>query len=407
MEIPREFARLLDNDWREAAVYGSRYSLKSGTVARILLIRARQNKIRIGCFREFQSSIADSSHQLLKDLIEEYNLTDFKITDNAIINTVNGSDFLFRGLHRNEQSIKSIEGLDIGWVEEAQTVSQKSIDILTPTIRKDKSQIIYTYNRLLEEDPIHKRLVLEGRPNTLIIKTDYLTALKYNYLSEVIKKEAEDDKKYRPNLFKFKWLGEPESQTEGKIYPNWQVIDEVPAEARLERYGLDFGYFPDPACLVQLFYWNGSYVADELLYQRGLDNMQLAAVIKNQSVKVLTVADSAEPKSIAEISSMGVSIIPVEKGPDSKRHGIRLVQGQKIFLTKRSVNIWREQRNYVLQKNKEGILLSDPVDGNDHGMDAIRYGIMSLIPVKRREEYIQSLPPHPSWATKEVENPAE
>ena len=126
-------------------------------------------------------------------------------------------------------------------------------------------------------------------------------------------------------------------------------------------------------------------------------------ILLNQKAAYV-VADSAEPKSIAEISSLGVSIIPVEKGPDSRRHGIRLVQGQKIFLTKRSVNIWREQRNYVLQKNKEGILLSDPVEGNDHGMDSIRYGIMSLIPVKRREEYMRSLP-RPVF--KEQINPAE
>src|SRR3990167_1375393 len=111
IDIPIEFKRLFDKDWREAAVFGGRYSLKSHTVARILLVRARMNKIRVGCFREFQNSIAESSHQLLSDLIKQYQLNDFSVTDKSIINTVTGSDFLFKGLWNNEQSIKSIEGI--------------------------------------------------------------------------------------------------------------------------------------------------------------------------------------------------------------------------------------------------------------------------------------------------------
>ena len=209
MEIPSEYQRLFDTDWREAAVYGGRYSLKSHTVARVLLIRARQNKIRVGCFREFQNSIAESSHQLLCDLIKQYELNDFIITDKSIINRVTGSDFIFKGLWNNEQSIKSIEGIDIAWVEEAQTITKTSLEVLTPTIRKDGSQIIYTYNRLTVSDAVHTRLVEEGRPNTLIINVNYDVAEKYGFLPEVIKQEIADDKLKRPILYKQKWLGEP------------------------------------------------------------------------------------------------------------------------------------------------------------------------------------------------------
>ena len=145
-------------------------SLKSHTVARVLLIKAREKKIRVGCFREFQNSIAESSHQLLCDLIKQYELNDFEITDKEIRNRVTGSDFIFKGLWNNEQSIKSIEGIDIAWVEEAQTITKQSLEVLTPTVRKEGSQIIYTYNRLTVSDPVHTRLVEEGRPNTLIIK---------------------------------------------------------------------------------------------------------------------------------------------------------------------------------------------------------------------------------------------
>lgn len=403
MEIPQEFSRLLDRDWREAAVYGSRYSLKSGTVARILLIRARQEKTRIGCFREFQNSIAESSHQLLKDLIEEYDLTDFQVTDNSIVNSITGSDFLFKGLHRNEQNIKSIEGIDIAWVEEAQTVSEKSIETLTPTIRKPGSCLIYTYNRLLDEDPIHKRLVIEGRPNSLIIKTDYLVAKKYGYLPKVIEVEAEDDKKYRPKLYAHKWLGEPESQVEGRIYTDWNIFDELPTQARLERYGLDFGYTNDPTAIVAVHRFNGGYILDECVYQKGLSNKQIADTLANLP-KALVIADSAEPKSIDEIRSFGINIQPTVKGKDSIRQGIQLVQEQQISITKRSINLLKEYRNYVWQIDKEGRVLNEPSVIWNHGMDAARYAMTSLVPIIRRREIIDDL--HKYQDRQQPANPA-
>lgn len=209
IEIPIEYKSLFNEGWREAAVYGGRYSLKSHTVARYLIIQARLKKTRIACFREFQSSIAESSHQLLGDLIKLYDLRDFEVTDKSIINKVNGSDFIFKGLWGNEQGIKSIEGIDIAWVEEAQTVSKESLEILTPTVRKPNSKILYTYNRLTPGDPVHERLVIEGRPNTLIINVNYDIAEKYGWLPEVVKLEIEDDKLKRPILYKQKWLGEP------------------------------------------------------------------------------------------------------------------------------------------------------------------------------------------------------
>ena len=218
--IPQEFKELFSDWWREAAVYGGRYSLKSHTVARYLLIQARLKKTRIACFREFQNSIAESSHQLLADLIKLYELTDFEVTNNSIINKINGSDFLFKGLNNNEQSIKSIEGIDIAWVEEAQTVTKESLEILTPTVRKDNSKIIYTYNRLLQNDPVHERLVIEGRPNTLIINVNYDIADKYGWLPDVTKAEIADDKLKRPVLYRQKWLGEP------YISPNDLVKEE-------------------------------------------------------------------------------------------------------------------------------------------------------------------------------------
>lgn len=378
IEIPSEFRRLFDSDWREAAVHGGRYSLKSHTVARFLLIRARQKKTRIGCFREFQNSIAESSYQLLADLIKQYELNDFTLTNNSIINKINGSDFLFKGLWNNEQSIKSIEGIDIAWVEEAQTVSEKSLEVLTPTVRKDGSQIVYTYNRLLEEDPVHKRLVMEGRPNTLIINVNYDIALKYGMMPEVIRLEMEDDKEKRPALYKHKWLGEPYNQ-ERKIYRDWNFIDDIPHEARLERYGMDFGYSNDPSAIVAIYRYDGGFILDEITYQKGLSNKQIADIFNNQP-KALVIADSAEPKSIDEIMSYGVNILGSTKGQGSVLQGIQYVQDQRISVTNRSINIKREYNNFLWKIDKDGKIINEPEHQFKHGMDGISYGLNDLKP---------------------------
>ena len=370
IQIPIEYKRLFDRDWREAAIWGGRYSLKSHTVARFLLIRARMETTRIACFREFQNSITESSHQLLADIINEYGMTDFKVTDKTIVNTLNGSDFIFKGLHHNEQSIKSIEGIDIAWVEEAQTITQSSLEVLTPTIRKEGSQIVYTYNRLLEEDPVHKRLVIEGRPNTLKINVNYDIALRYGYMPEVIRLEMESDKENRPSLFKHKWLGEPIS-AEGKIYKDWIQIEEIPHEARFVGRGLDFGYSIDPTACVDVYEYNGGYILDELIYRKGMSNAEIATALKDRDI--LTVADSAEPKSIDELKAYGITVVPAEKGKDSILHGIQLVQDLRISVTARSKNLWEEYTTYLWDRDREGHWLQRPENGRDHILDATRY----------------------------------
>jgi phage terminase large subunit len=377
IDIPVEFKELFSNWWRECAIYGGRYSLKSHTVARFLLIRARQQKTRVACFREFQNSIAESSHQLLADLITKYKLDEFEVTNNSIINRLNGSDFIFKGLHQNEQSIKSIEGIDIAWVEEAQTVSTDSIEVLTPTVRKAGSQIIYSYNRLLEDDPVHQRLVVEGRPNTLIINVNYDIAEKYGWLPEGIRLEIEDDRTKRPALYKHKWLGEPSSM-ERKIYKDWAIIDSIPFEARLERYGLDYGYTNDPTSIVAIYKYNGGYIWDEVCYMKGLSNKQIADIIKTKPFAV-TIADSAEPKSNDELISYGVIVSPAQKGQGSVNQGIQAVQGQKISVTKRSANIINEYRRYLWKTDNSGRVINIPEPGNDHAMDAGRYAMETLI----------------------------
>ena len=204
-------------------------------------------------------------------------------------------------------------------------------------------------------------------------------------MPDVILEEIEDDKKNRPFLYKHKWLGEPNS-LESRIYKNWKMIDEIPHEARLERYGLDFGYTNDPTALVALYYYNGGYIIDEVCFQKGLLNKQIADLIKDQDNNALVVADSAEPKSIDEIRGYGVNITGCKKRKDpSGKHDsfvkwrIAQVQDQKISVTKQSINVIKEYRNYLWEVDKSGKILNIPEHTFSHSMDAAGYAISSIV----------------------------
>ncbi len=167
-------------------------------------------------------------------------------------------------------------------------------------------------------------------------------------------------------------------EVETRIYKGWNIIDEVPFEARLERFGVDFGYTNDPTAIVAIYYYNGGYIIDELAYQKSLINKQIADIIKFQPKRVITIADSAEPKSIDEIRLEGVTVLPSVKGRDSVMQGIQFVQGQQISVTKNSTNVIKEYRNYVWITDKDGKIINEADHLYSHSMDAIRYAITSI-----------------------------
>ena len=180
-------------------------------------------------------------------------------------------------------------------------------------------------------------------------------------------------------------------EVEGKIYKDWQIIDTIPHEARPERYGLDFGYTNDPTSIVAIYYYNGGYILDEILFQKGMSNKQIADTLINYN-KALVIADSAEPKSIDEIRSFGVNIQPASKGQGSVSQGIQTVQSEQISVTKRSVNIIKEYRNYLWVVDKNGLVTNEPEHTFSHSMDAIRYGINSLAPIIKRRDMVANMP---------------
>lgn len=230
----KAFKELFNEEWRYVVFYGGRSGGKSQAVALALLLRGRQKQLRILCTREIQNTIKDSVHKLLTDLINKYEFSEYEITDKSIINRITGTEFIFKGLHRNITEIKSLEGIDICWIEEGQAVVKESLDIITPTIRKPGSQIIVTFNRFTELDPVYVQFVVNKKPNTYVSRVNYDVLEKIGLLPDVIKEEIEADKA-TPSLFAHKWLGEPISQNESSILSRESIL------AAMQRSGADDG----------------------------------------------------------------------------------------------------------------------------------------------------------------------
>lgn len=197
-------------------------------------------------------------------------------------------------------------------------------------------------------------------------------------------------RQHNANWWKVYGLGQL-GDVEGKIYSDWSIIDEIPHEARLERMGLDFGYAVDPAVLVAVYYYNGGYIVDELLHRKGLSNRQIADYINNSAYpNALVIADSAEPKSIAELQEYGVQVIGANKGPGSVNQGIQWVQDQRMSVTKRSTNTIKSYRNYMWRTDRDGKILNIPDHAFSDAMDATRYALETLRPNEEEDEEVTS-----------------
>lgn len=183
---------------------------------------------------------------------------------------------------------------------------------------------------------------------------------------------------YWKNWWKVYGLGEI-GTLEGVIFSNWMEIDRVPDDAALIGHGLDFGYTNDQTAIIAVYKYNDKIILDEVIYQKGLTNSDISALMKDNGVNGVVYADSAEPKSIAEINRYGHRLIGARKGRDSINFGISILQEYEMLVTKRSINLKDELNRYQWKKNKEGQTINIPIDAFNHCIDALRYlAIMKL-----------------------------
>jgi phage terminase large subunit len=231
--IPRAFADLRKPK-RYKVYYGGRGGAKSHNIARTLLVMAMEKPLRIVCAREIQKSIKDSVHRLLSDLIRQYDLTYFYTIQETSIKGRNGSEFIFRGLKHNTTDLKSLEGADICWIEEAENVSNNSYELLIPTIRKDNSEIWIAFNPKNPTDPTYVRFVKNADADTLVRKVSY----KDNpFFPDVLEKERKKLERDDPEAYAHIWMGEFDTRRSGAIFA--KQLSKAREEGRIARVPYD------------------------------------------------------------------------------------------------------------------------------------------------------------------------
>lgn len=275
------------------------------------------------------------------------------------------------------------------FINEANNISYETY---TQLAIRTSDEIYIDYNPVAEfwvHDEILNRVDNDGKP---LVDHDFLivTYKDNEALPQSVVQELESRKQ---NAGWWKVFGEGQlGAAEGVIYPRWQQIDTIPEGARLERYGIDFGYSNDPTAIVAVYYYNQGYIVDEILFMKGVSNKQIADTILNQEHKALAIADAAEPKSIDEIRAYGVNIQPAVKGQGSVLQGIQIVQDQNIQVTKRSTNVIKANRNYVWDTDIDGKPTNRPSHFWSDSMDAVRYAMASIVPLKARQEMVARMP---------------
>ena len=214
-------------------------------------------------------------------------------------------------------------------------------------------------------------------------------ALEPSIVAEIEKAKVKaETSTYWANWWRVYGLGEV-GMLDGVIFSNWQTIDTIPNEARLLGCGLDFGYSNDPTAVIEVYKYNDKRILNEIVYQKGLTNNEIAKLVPKN---VPIYCDSAEPKSIQELRYNGVNAFPVTKGTDSINYGLSIMQEQSYLVTKNSLNLIKELRNYSWAKDKNGASLNKPIDVYNHCIDGIRYmEMMSLGALKRRGSDVRIL----------------
>lgn len=377
VQIPPAF-RGLKKAARYKIYYGGRGSAKSWTVARVLIMMAYQYPVRVLCVRELQTSIGDSVYRLLCDQISLLGLRPwFNITRDGIT-SVAGAQFLFKGIRHNVDDIKSTEGIDICWVEEAQRVSVASWDVLIPTIRKEGSEIWVTFNPDSEDDPTYKRFVVNEQPNAVVRKVNYD---ENPYFPDTLRQEMEYCKRVDYDAYLHIWEGNPKTLSNAIIFRGKYRVEafETPADQDVFYYGADWGFAQDPTVLVRCFIRDRVLYIDHEAYGVGveLDEIpQLFQVVPNAR-KYTIKADSARPETISHLANKGWNIVSVEKWKGSVEDGIAHIRTfEEVVIHERCKHTAEEFRlySYKVDKVTEEIL-PIVVDKHNHCIDALRYAL--------------------------------
>jgi len=370
---------------RYKGIHGGRGSGKSHHFAERLVERfLREPLTRAVCVREVQKSLAESVKRLIEDKIREYNLGEHFRILRTHIETSAGGVMLFQGMQNHTaDSIKSLEGYDVVWVEEAQSLSQRSLDILRPTIRKAGSELWFSWNPRRETDPVDVLLRSPSTPpGTVVVQANYRDNPKF---PDVLRAEMEWDRAHDPEKYAHVWLGEYERKSEARVFKNWTVEPfETPAEATF-LFGGDWGFATDPTTLVRCFLLGErDLYIDAEVYRVGCEIDATPSLFDaidpgdpGMARRWTITADSARPETISYMQRHGYpKVEPAKKGAGSVEEGVAFLQSYHIHVHPRCAHTIDELTHYAYKTDKlTGLILPVLEDSKNHVIDALRYAM--------------------------------
>ena len=363
---------------RYKGAHGGRGSGKSHFFAEMAIERmVLDPDTAIVCVREIQKSLNQSVKRLLELKIEQLGVGDYFEVQEAVIKSRKGNGLIiFQGMQNHTaDSIKSLEGYDIAWIEEAQSISQRSLDLLRPTIRKPGSEIWATWNPFSTDDPIDQLLRGENIPDGAIVaEVNYLDN---PWFPEELKNELEFDKARDPEKYRHIWLGEYRDQTEARVFKNWTVEEFTAPPDAIHRLGADWGFAIDPTALVRCHIIGRKLFVDYEAVQVGceiVDTPSLFMTIPDSERWPIT-ADGSRPETIAHMKKHGFpKIFPAVKGSGSVEDGIEWLKSFDIVIHPRCKTAIHEFKSYSYKIDAmTGKVLPVLEDKNNHVIDAIRY----------------------------------
>ena len=371
---------------RYKVLHGGRGGGKSRSIGGILTVLAAAAPRRILCTREFQTSIRDSVMELLKFQIEDMGLKSrFRFGQNYVEGK-NGSEFIFEGLRINPDKIKSMEGVDYCWVEEAQRVSEASWTYLIPTIRKPNSEFFISLNPEDADDPTYRRFITNPPPGSLVIKINWNDN---PWFPGVLEQERLYCLENDPDAYAWIWEGEPRKLSDAQIFKGKFHVDtfETPKDARF-LHGADWGFAADPTTLIRCFEKDSVLYVDQESYGLNLDLDRIADFWRKDIPgcdKWPIYADNSQPQTINHVKGFGFKVLPAKKWAGSVEDGIKFLRGYKqIVIHERCKHTAEEFKLYSYKTDRvTDEVLPIVVDKHNHCIDALRYAMTKRIKRKK------------------------
>lgn len=366
---------------------GGRGSGKSHFFAERAILAAITAKRDIVCVREIQRTLDQSVKKLLEIKLEALGVRErFTVQDRSITSDLGGK-IIFEGMqNHNADSIKSLEGYDLAWVEEAQSLSQRSLDLLRPTIRKPDSELWFSWNPNEPSDPVDK-FFADGPPDSACAHATYQDN---PWFPEVLRKDMEWDRARDPEKYAWIWLGEYQRHSETRVFKNWKVeeFDERP-KGTIFRFGADWGYAIDPSTLVRCSIEGRRLYVDWEAYMVGCEIDQLPDLFDRvpESRSFFITADSARPETISFLQKHGYpKISAAVKGPRSLEEGVAFLQSFDIVVHPRCQHVIDELALYSYKQDPlTGKVLPMLEDKHNHCIDALRYACEGARKAVRQE----------------------